>query len=798
MTAEPPVTPAPWTLEAAAPLTAGADLWSTAARPERGVSPVRMVDGPMGVASPHIDERDVSLLMPCGTALAASWDVDLARRVGEVVAGECQHHGVQAILGPNLNLPRSPLAGRAFETYSEDPFLTGTIGAAWISGVQSRGVSAVAKHVVGNDSETQRHSMNSVMDERTLREVYLKPFELAAEAGVWAMMMAYNRCNGVTCSEQAHVMSILRRDFGWNGVLMSDWFGVQDGARSLNAGLDLEMPGPPRQMGPKAADLVAQGQVPEERVVEAARRVAAWAGQVERSPQGTEGDPQAVLTEAAAAGFVLLKNEGAVLPLSADRPLAVIGPNASVPCYQGATFARIALAEDVLTPLEALRRQFGEVTHEVGVLPEYRLPPLSALPITADSGDRGLTVEYAPGPGSAPSFQEVRRTSTLVWFGDMPGGLSTGRPGSVRARTRLRPERSGVYRLFYGGTGDVTFLVNGVERGRRPSPVVSGDVMGHLLRGESDHLDLALTAGEDVHLEYVMTFAPARAQGLWYGAQPPEVPDLLARAEALAARSEQVVLVVGETADSGVESRDRTTTRLPGAQLDLIRRVCAVNPRTVVVVNAAHAVDTEWATEAAAVLQVWFPGQGFGAALAEVLTGLREPGGRLPVTFAQREEDYPAFDLTPDTSGDLRYEEGVLIGYRAFAARGVAPAFALGHGLGYAEFEYGGVGVEPQPDGNIRVAVQVTNTSGRAGKEVVQVYLEQPEFGGVPAHPELAAFAAPVVPAGETRTVHLTVPARAFRRWSEAEGGWVMPPGTWTLNVGRSLQDLRWTGQVTR
>ncbi|BDP43596.1 beta-glucosidase (plasmid) [Deinococcus aetherius] len=799
MNAEPSAPTAEWTLDEAATLTAGADLWSTPALPGRGVPPVRMVDGPMGVASPHIDERDVSLLMPCGTALAASWDTDLARRVGEVLAGECHRRGVQALLGPNLNLPRSPLAGRAFETYSEDPFLTGAIGAAWISGLQAHGVSAVAKHVVGNDSETQRHTMNSVMDGRTLREVYLRPFEMAAGAGVWAMMMAYNRCNGVTCSEQAHVMGILRGDFGWDGVLMSDWFGTHDGARSLNAGLDLEMPGPPRQMGPRVAELVAQGQVPGERVAEAARRVAGWARQVDRSPGRVEVEAHAVLTEAAAAGFVLLRNEGAVLPLRADRSLAVIGPNASVPCYQGATFARIALAEDVPTPLEALRRQFAEVTYEVGVPPEYRLPPLPALPITADGGERGLTVEYVPDtdPGGSPSFSEVRRTSTLVWFSDMPGGLSTQRPGTVRARTRLRPERSGVYRLFYGGTGDVTFLVDGVERGRRPSPVVSGDVMGHLLRGESDYVDLELTAGEEVRLEFVMTFGPARAQGLWYGARPPGVPDLLSRAEEVAARSEQVVLVVGETADSGVESRDRTTTRLPGAQLELIRRVCAANPRTVVVVNAAHAVDTSWAAQAAAVLHVWFPGQGFGAALAEVLAGLREPGGRLPVTFARQEADYPAFDLTPDAQGDLHYGEGVLIGSRSFAARGITPAFSLGHGLGYAEFEYGEVTMQPQPDGEVLVVVQVANTSGRAGKEVVQVYLEQPEFEGVPAHPELAAFAATVVPAGETRAVTLTIPTRAFRRWSEAGGRWATPPGTRTVKVGRSLGDIRWTGPLT-
>ncbi|MFC4455418.1 beta-glucosidase [Deinococcus sonorensis] len=790
--------PPDFTLEEAARLTAGAEMWASAALPHQGVPALHMADGPMGMASVRVDERDVALLMPCGTALAASWDVDLAGRIGALVASECTRLGRQAVLGPNLNLPRSPLAGRAFETYSEDPLLSGEIGAAWIGGVQAGGVSAVAKHVVGNDSETQRHRMNSVMDVRTLREVYLRPFERAARAGVGGMLMAYNRLNGVPCAEQTQVIRLLRNELHFTGVLMSDWFGVQNGAKSLQAGLDLEMPGPGRQMGEHAAQLARSGEVSEARVQAAARSVAAWAT-AWQTPVPAAQDAAELLTEAAAASFVLLKNDRGVLPLAPQRPLAVIGPNAATPCYQGATFARIALSDDVQTPLSALEQRFA-VEHEVGVEPEYRLPPLPALPITAATGEPGLTVTYhAGGPDRPAVFSEVRRTSTLVWFAqDMPAGLSTHQGATVRARTTLTPERGGRYTLYYGGTGDVTLRVDGVEWGHQPSPVVGGDVMGHLLRGEATSVHLQLEAGVPVQLEYEMTYRPARAQGLWFGARPPAQPDLMRRAEALAARSAQVVLVVGETADSGVESRDRTTTRLPDRQLQLIERVCAANPQTVVVVNAAHAVDTSWAAQAAAVLQVWFPGQAFGPALAEVLSGIREPGGRLPVTFAAQEADYPAFDLTPDEHADLHYQEGVLIGYRSLAAQGVAPAYPLGHGLGYATFYYGDVQLASGPDGEVTLTVPVTNTSARRGKAVVQAYVAQPAFEDVPAHPALAGFTALEVPAGATQHARVTLTRDALRRWSEAAGGWVEPAERRSLQVGTSLADIFWQGTLPR
>ena len=305
-----------------ATLTAGAAMWRTAAIQESGVPACTMADGPMGVASGRVDERDVSLLTPCPTALGASWDVALVARIGALVGGDAVRRGVDLILAPNINLARSPLAGRAFEYFSEDPWLTGLLGAAWIRGLQSTGTGAVAKHLVCNDSETDRDRMNAVVDERTLREVYLLPFELAAQAGCAGLLTAYNRINGDWCAESRHVITdICKQEWGFPGAFISDWFGTHSTIGSLAGGLDLEMPGPARFLGAKAAGAVASGAVEPARLRDAASRVAATARRFTgaKTPPPSAAEADRLLLEASAAGFTLLKNDDKLLPLSA-RP----------------------------------------------------------------------------------------------------------------------------------------------------------------------------------------------------------------------------------------------------------------------------------------------------------------------------------------------------------------------------------------------------------------------------------------------------------------------------------------------
>jgi beta-glucosidase len=773
-------------LDEQALFTAGASMWSTHAVPAHGIAGITMADGPMGIASGRVDERDVSLLTPCPTALGASWDLGLIARVGALVGGDAVERGVQAVLAPNVNLARSPLAGRAFEYFSEDPMLAGVAGAAWATGLQSTGVASVTKHLVCNDSETERDTIDIVVDERTLREVYLLPFEYAAAAGAGGMLTAYNRVNGSWCAEQHHVITdIVKGEWGFRGVLMSDWFGTHTTAPTLNAGLDLEMPGPARFLGAKAAAAVASGEVPPDRIADAAARVATLAARFAATDPtpASDDDAEALLIEAAAAGFVLLRNHGDLLPLDPARTgtIAVIGPNAAAPCYQGGTFAKIAVKPDALRPLDAIRARFAGATilHEPGVDPQPRLPAMPVTPARdlGDAAPAGMTLDYFDDDSftGTPRHSETRATNSLVWFVGVHDQGAWDRPAGIRASGWYRPDSDGEHIFYLGATGAVRMRVDGREVLRQDETVAASDVMGRLKSGEADSAAVVLTAGQPVLVEVEFRHQPARVQGLWYGVRGPATPEeMLARAVAAAKAADTVFLILGETSDASVESKDRADTRLPAAQIALARAVIAANPRTVLIANVGHAFDANFAIDAPAFLVAWYPGQEFGRALAEVLAGDREPGGRLPVTFARDEADYPALALAPDASGKLVYTDGVEIGYRGFAERGVAPLHAFGSGHGYARFTLDAARIN-----GMTVRARVSNVSARAGSVVVQVYRHSPEFA-------LVGFAKASLSGNESREIDIVLEPRSLRRWSD---GW-HALSELHLSVGFAADDL--------
>jgi beta-glucosidase len=780
------------TVDEMATLTAGASMWSTAAMPHAGIPALAMADGPMGVAGPRVDERDVSLLTPAPVALGASWDKELVRRIGRLVGGEAIRREVDLMLAPNLNLARSPLAGRAFEYFSEDPLLCGVLGAAWIQGCQSVGTGAVAKHLVCNDSETARDSMNAVVDARTLREVYLQPFEMAAQAGCAGMLTAYNKVNGAWCAEAGRIVrDVAKAEWKFDGVFMSDWFGTHSTCGSLNGGLDLEMPGPARFLGAKSAAAVAEGQVDPARLRDAADRLANTArrfGTAKGQPLPAQ-EAGALLVEAAAAGFTLVRNEDAMLPLDPTRypRIAVIGPNASAPCFQGGTFAKIAVRPDALLPIDALRARFGAaiVDYEPGVDPQPKLPRMPARPVRDldDGCTRGMTLEYFDNADCAgtPLLSETRDTNSLTWFHGVHAAGALQRLAATRASGVVTASADGPHRFYIGGTGALRLVVDGVEVFRRDEQLAPGDVMGRLKSGDADCVTVDLRAGQEVGVVVELRYTAARCQGLWYGVRGPDSNEaMMARAVAAARAADAVVLVVGETSDASVESKDRVDTRLPLEQLALIDQVCAANANTVIVTNVGHAFDTRWETQAKAVLHCWYPGEEFGRALAQVLAGDREPGGRMPVTIAHNDTDYPALQLQPDANGDLRYVEGTRVGYRGLAARGVAPRQAFGAGFGYTTFALDGAVVEPDGGEGWTVTVTVRNTGARNGAEVVQVYRTVPEL-------TLVGFDKVTLAPGEARTLRIAIERRRLQVW---EDGWADLPGTVDLLVGRSSADL--------
>ena len=758
-------------------------MWATPAVPEAGIPSFTMSDWPMGIASGKVDERDIARLSPCATSLGASWDVDLARRIGTLVGQEAVGRGIDMVLAPNINLARSPLAGRAFEYFSEDPLLAGILGAAWIGGLQSTGTGSCAKHLVCNDSETARDTMNVAVDERTLREVYLLPFEFAAHAGCAGMLAAYNRVNGQYCAEQHHILTeVVKGEWGYHGVIMSDWFGTHSTAPTLLGGLDLEMPGPARFLGAKSAAVVTAGEVGEARVQDAATRVAHAAKRVTgpKSQPLAEAEITALLEEAAAAGMVLLKNEGALLPLdpASIKTLAVIGPNAAAPCFQGGTFAKISVRPDLASAIDAIRARFGaqcEVLFEPGVDPAPRLPFMPVTPAhnIGDGCTSGMTLDYFASPdfSGEPLTRETRDTNSLVWFAGMHDQAPFAKGGSIRASGRFTAAKSGTHRFHLGATGVSRLLVDGREV-LTTTECPPGDTMGVLKAGDSESVPLDLAAGQIVDVVVEFTFTGARVHGLWYGIREPgSGEELLAAAEEAARKADAVILIVGETSDSSVESKDRPDTLLAAGQLELIARVTAANPRVAVVTNVGHAYDASWEDRAAAHLATWYPGEGFAAALAAVLAGDREPGGRMPVTIARAESDYPAFALQPNADGSLPYNEGTRLGYRGMASA----RHTLGAGMGYARFEWSHP--EVTADG---VSLTVTNLSCRAGSEVVQVYRDVPE-------PTLIGFAKVHLEPGKAALVSVPLPRRRLSIWSDS--GWQPLPGTTAVRIARHAED---------
>ncbi|MDQ1125577.1 beta-glucosidase [Microbacterium sp. SORGH_AS 505] len=777
------------TLEQKAALVQGADFWTTVPLPEIGLRAMTLSDGPAGVRGPRWDERDPSLNMPSGSALAASWDPGLAHRYGAAAASEARRKGVDVVLGPTINLHRSPLGGRHFECFSEDPHLTSALGAAYVRGLQDNGVAATPKHYVANDSETDRFTVDVKVDERALRELYLAPFEATVAAGTWSIMSSYNSVDGVTMTENDLLETPLNSEWGFDGVVVSDWTAVRS-LDAVAAAQDLAMPGP----APAWADLVAavrDGRVAEGdldrkvlRMLLLAERVGALEGTSPLEPAPVDG--VAFVREAAVEGTVLLKNEK-VLPLDAAglRRVAVIGQNARDARTQGGGSATV-LPERTVSPLDGIREALlhADVVYEIGAVVQEGVAELALDRMTNPvTGEPGLRVTFL-GEDGEELFTEDRRASALVWFGgDAPIAASR----TVVFETRYTPEATGTVELGFAGANPARLYVGG-ELLLDDSPVVEGTDLGAAFLNPPS-LTAAVAVRSGIPIDVRVEFVPADA-GALAGAMSatigiaPERTDpaeLIARAADAARAAEVAIVVVGTNAKVESEGYDRTDLDLPGRQDDLVRAVAATGTPVIVVVNAGSPVVLPWADEVGAIVQGYFGGQEFGHAIADVLTGAAEPGGRLPTTWPAALADVPVTQVTPE-DGVLTYDEGIHVGYRAWLRSAAEPAFPFGHGLGYTSWEWDAA----TRDGE-RIEVTLRNTGERAGKQVVQVYAER--AGSEVDRPVrwLVGHAVVRADAGATATASIALPQRRFAYWAD---GWQIEPGTFTLRVGASVADL--------
>ncbi|MBW2315007.1 MAG: glycoside hydrolase family 3 C-terminal domain-containing protein, partial [Deltaproteobacteria bacterium] len=723
------------TLEEKALLLGGAELWRTRGVARLGIPPLKVSDGPTGVRGSGLSGGATAACFPCGSALAATWNPELVGRLGGVLAEEARTKGAHVVLGPTVNLHRHPFGGRHFECYSEDPWLTSRIAVALIRGLQDAGVGACIKHFVCNDSEFERHTISSEIDERTLRELYLPPFEAAVrEADVASVMGAYNRVNGVHACEHPDLLRrILKEEWGFRGFVVSDWFATQSTVAAARDGLDLEMPGPARFFDQALVKAVEAGEVPEAAIEEAVTRlleaIVRW-GALEGDPEAEEvavdrPEHRALARELAADALVLVRNEGDTLPLSIDslNRLAVIGPNAGLAVIQGGGSSRVN-PHHAVSPLAGLRARLGEaVLHQRGCSNHRSLPPLEAPQFGLDR----FEVEYAhaDAPGEVVRRHRLDRLD-LSSIGTFSRELDRKRGFRARVVATLDPPETGVYTFSLIVGGRARLLIDGQEVVENWESWEAGESFYGTGSAERTG-EVELEAGRAAELEILYSSEGARGiVGLRCGTLLPEPEGLLERAVDAAASADAAVVVVGLNADWETEGRDRETLALPGRQVELVQRVAAANPKTIVVVNAGAPVELPFLEDVPALLQFWYPGQEGGHALADVLFGDTDPGGRLPTTWPVRVEDTPSHPHYPGGEGRVDYGEGVFMGYRGYDAAGRVPALPFGHGLSYAEFAWGDLRVA-----NAKVAageavaaeIEIRNTSGRRGREVVQLYL---------------------------------------------------------------------------
>ncbi|GAA1529842.1 glycoside hydrolase family 3 C-terminal domain-containing protein [Actinomadura kijaniata] len=760
------------TLEEKVTLLTGADFWTLPPIERIGLKKIVMSDGPSGVRGTRWDERETSLLFPSPTSLGATWDVAAAERTGRLNGAQARDKGVHVHLAPTINIHRTPLGGRHFENYAEDPLLVARIGAGFVRGVQSTGVASTVKHYVGNDSETERNAYDAVIDETTLEEIYLRPFRETVSAGAWAVMAAYNKVNGPTMTEHEGLLTdVLKNRWGFDGIVVSDWFAISSTVESANGGMDVEMPGTPgARWRDRLVAAVREGKVAEELVDDKVLRVlrlAARTGALEgySAPAGitTPADARDQLRELAARSMVVLRNEGGLLPLASPRRVALIGPNVRRFGSQGGGSAHVNPA-DLVLPEQGLREVLGdgaELSVHAGVHPHERLAELPVA-ICADprTGERGVRVDHLGADGEV-LLSELRRATKLMFLEGLPEGTAR-----IRVTAEVTAPASGVHTFGVAGTGAYTLTIGG-ERHEISLALDGDDPFMAFLAPPEHRVETAIEAGATVPLELVCSIAegPLGLSTFTLGYFDPHLPEdeELAAAVAAARDADVAIVLVGTNDEVESEGFDRTTLALPGRQDELVAAVAAAQPATVVVVNAGSPVLMPWRDEVPALLWAWLPGQEGGGAIADVLAGRREPGGRLPTTFPATEEGI----LLPwPKDGVLEYSEGAAIGYRHYAADDVA--FPFGHGLGYTTWEYEALTVS----GGV-AEVTIRNAGGRDGREVVQVYAHGPD---VPVR--LAGFATVDVPAGGHATVRV-----------ELDGA--LPEGATRVRAGRSVADLR-------
>ena len=789
------------TLDEKVSLLSGFNSWYTNKIEKKNIPSIKMSDGPNGVRGDSNSGKS-SACFPCAISIGSTWDLSLIKDIGVALGEEAQAKDVDVLLGPTINIHRHPLGGRHFESFSEDPFLTGKIATNYVQGVQSKNVAACLKHFVGNDTEYERHSISSNIDAQTLREIYLLPFEMGIKEGnAKVVMSAYNKLNNIFCSShQDLLIKILKEEWGFDGYVVSDWGAALETIENANGGLDLEMPGPSNVWGKALIDAVEASEVSEKLIDDKVKRILTVAEFSNRFQKPQIKAEQAIdqlkhrllLRKAAADGMVLLKNEGS-LPLKKNiKKLAVIGPNALEAQIIGGGSASLRPHYQI-HPLEAVQERLGhetEILYSKGCHTHKYLPKINEELMEEKDG---FLVEYFDGNQFDKNLiLEERLTGSKFWVfeGFAKDVISKEeRPDiSVRFSCTYKPDISGLHEFEIFGIGKCRLLIDGNELIDNWTSMDPGEAF--FTFGSASKKGVTnLQKGEAYKIEVQYKFEGS-FPAVYIGCQAPDEVDIFQEALETASHADDVILIVGTNSDWETEGNDRADFNLPANQNQLIEAILEANQNTVVVINTGSPIHMPWEKKAKAIIQTWFAGQEFGNALVDILSGEVNPSGKLATTFPVKIEDTPAYKNYPGKNLQMNYDEKLLVGHRWYESNSIKPLFCFGHGLSFTSFNYQNLEVTTGSDFVVTCKFEIQNTGDISGLEIAQCYVS---FASpLPGEPfkTLQGFVKEEIGANELKKVEIKLGPRNFSFWSVETNTWQIREGSYQILIGSSSENI--------
>lgn len=808
------------TLEEKISLLAGRDFWHTVPIKRLNIPSLRTSDGPNGVRGTRFFNSVRAACFPCGTSLASTFNKELLYESGQLMAEEARHKGAHISLGPTTNMQRGPLGGRGFESFSEDPYLAGMASAAIVNGLQSKNIAATIKHYVGNDLEHERNASDSIVTPRAMREIYLEPFRLAVKhANPKAFMTGYNKVNGEHVSQSAHYIDeILRKEWGWDGLVMSDWFGTYTSKEAIENGLDLEMPGPTRFRKHDAIGHMVQTRELHIKHLDARVRnvlnmvkYALDSGIPEHAPEddkNNNAETSKHLRKVAGEGIVLLKNEG-VLPLSKDESIAVIGPNAKIAAYCGGGSAALR-AYYTVTPYEGITEKLGkEPKYLPGSYGHKVLPDMGVLTKNPVTGEKGVNMKFYHEPPTEKSrhqFDEVNIDVTQAFLADYYHKDLDGNLFWVDIEGEFEVDESAEYEFGLTVWGSAQLFVNGKLVVDNTKDQIGGDAFFNLGTIEEKG-SIKLEKGQKNKIRVEFGSAPTSTikteDSVDFGgggavrfgvARIIDPKEEISKAVDLAKSVDKVVLSIGLTQEWESEGFDRPNMDLPGYTNDLVEAVVGANPNTVIVNQSGTPVEFPWLSKAKALVHAWFGGNETGNSIADVLFGDVNPSGKLGLSWPLRVQDNPTFLNFHTEKGRVLYGEDVFMGYRYYEKLQRRVAFPFGFGLSYTSFEYSNLKVSAD-DKEIKVSATVKNTGKVYGSEAVQVYIAAKNPTIIRPVKELKEFTKVSLKLGKLTDISLTLSLKdAVSYFDEYKDAWCAESGIYEVQVGSSSDDIELIG----